>query len=51
MIDLDERAAQLNLTLSPQSREEVRKNLALLAAMAAVVEAAAPVDGSEDFIL
>jgi hypothetical protein len=51
MIDLDERAADLDLTLSPESREAVQKNLTLLAAMATVVEKAAPAEGPEGFVL
>jgi hypothetical protein len=49
MIDLDGRAAELNLILSPESREGVQKNLVLLADMAALVEKAAPAEGSEAF--
>jgi hypothetical protein len=49
MIDLDAAAKLLDLTLSPERHEEVAKNLVLLAAMAALVEAVAPADGSEAF--
>jgi hypothetical protein len=51
MIDIDDRAAELDLTLSPDSREAVQKNLVLLAGMAALVEKAAPAEGPEAFVL
>ena len=51
MIDLDAAAKALDLTLLPGSREAVAKNLAQLANMADLVEAAAPASSSEAIAL
>jgi len=51
MTGLDDRAAEFGLTLSAQSRAEVEKNLALLAAMAAIVDAAQPDTDPPEFEL
>lgn len=50
-MDPDAGARTLDLVLSPDSREEVAKNLALLDSMAMLVKAAAPAEGSEVFVL
>ena len=52
MIDLDERAAEPATSPCPRKAgRRWQRNLALLAAMAALVEKAAPTDGSEAFVL
>jgi hypothetical protein len=50
-VDPDRAAQQLGLILSSESRAEVVKNLALLAGMAAVVEAAQPAAEPQEFSL